>query len=389
MRILQLAPLWERVPPPAYGGTEAVVALLTDELVRRGHDVTLAASGDSRTGARLASVYPRSLRTATDVHDRSPHDWLHVAAALEMAKDFDIVHNHAGDLAVAFTGLLSTPVLTTMHCLVTPDTRPLWNRYPWYYNAISHAERRSVAPIRGGIDAGVVYNGVDVDSFPFSSDKDDYLLYLSRISPEKGPHTAIQVARKLGKRLVIAGKVDAYDRQFFETVVRPEIDGEQVTFVGEADGKLKRELYRRALCLLMPLDWEEPFGLVMVEAMACGTPVIVFPRGAAPEIVKDGETGFLVRDADEMARAVGRVDRIDPAACRRHAEERFGPEPMTAGYLEVYGRILAETRRGIYALAAPAAHGRSGNGSAAGSDGANGRLADGDEAGVRAGRDVA
>ncbi len=386
MRILQLAPLWETVPPPAYGGTEAVVALLTDELVRRGYDVTLCASGDSRTLARLASVYPRSLRTATELRDRAPHDWLHVATALSMAKDFDIVHNHVGDLAMAFAGLISTPVLTTMHCLVTPDTRPIWDRYCWYYNSISHAERRSMAPIRGGIDAGVVYNGVDVASFPFSSDKDDYLLYLSRISPEKGPHTAIKVARKLGKRLVIAGKVDAYDRQFFETVVRPQIDGEQVTFLGEADATLKRELYRRASCLLMPLDWEEPFGLVLVEAMACGTPVIVFPRGAAPEIVVDGETGFLVQDADEMAQAVGRIDRIDPAACRRHAEERFGLEPMTNGYLALYERILAETRRRVYALPATAATARSGNHAA--SD-ANGHGADGDDTAVRAGRGVA
>ncbi len=389
MRILQLAPLWETVPPPAYGGTEAVVALLTDELVRRGHDVTLCASGDSRTLARLASVYPRSLRTATELKDRAPHDWLHVATALEMAKDFDVVHNHAGDLAVAFSGLVSTPVLSTMHCPVTPDTRPLWDRYRWYYNSISHAERCSMAPIRGGIDAGVVYNGVDVPSFPFSSDKDDYLLYLSRISPEKGPHTAIKVARRLGRRLVIAGKVDAYDRQFFETVIRPQIDGEQVTFLGEADGRLKRELYRRASCLLMPLDWEEPFGLVLVEAMACGTPVIVFPRGAAPEIVVDGETGFLVQDADEMARAVGRVDRIDPAACRRHAEERFGPQPMTDGYLALYERILAETRRRVYALSATALSGWVAKGTATEATGADGHADGGDGSTLRAGRGVA
>lgn len=357
MRILQLAPLWETVPPPAYGGTEAVVALLTDELVRRGHDVTLCASGDSRTLAHLSSVYHRSLRTADDLKDRAPYDWLHVAAALEMAHKFDIVHNHAGDLAMAFSGLISTPVLSTMHCLITPDNRRIWDHYRWYYNTISESERRRMPPIAGGIDLGFVHNGIDVGSFPFASDKDDYLLFLSRISPEKGPHLAVEAAKRLGKRLLIAGKVDAYDRAFFETVVRPLIDGDRVQFLGEANARQKRELYVRASCLLMPLQWDEPFGLVMAEAMACGTPVIAFARGAAPEIIKDGVTGYLVDDVDGMVRAFSRLDRIDPAACRRHVQENFSAERMTDRYLELYEHILVDARRPAFTIAMASSNG--------------------------------
>jgi len=341
MRILQLAPIWETVPPPAYGGTETVVSVLTEGLVRAGHDVTLVASGDSTTAADLVSVYPRSLRTADELGDRSPYDWLHVATAMEMAQEFDIVHNHAGELAMAMSALITTPVLTTTHCLTTPDTARIWRRYRGAYNTISRSQRAHFQAFEGNARyMGHVYNAIDVESFPFQGEKSDDLLFLSRIAPEKGPEIAIDVAKRTGRRLIMAGKVDRVDRPYFEEHVRHLIDGEQIVFVGEADARLKRELYRSAYCLIMPLQWEEPFGLVMTEALACGTPVVAFPRGAAPEIVLHGETGFLVETVDEMVEIIPDVKRVNPAACRADVELRFGPRALVQGYLHVYERLL-------------------------------------------------
>lgn len=360
MRILQIAPLWESVPPPAYGGTEAVVSLLTDDLVARGHDVTLAASGDSCTSARLMSIFPRSLRAADDLRDRNPYDWAHIAEALRAADDFDIVHNHAGELAMAMSAMVRVPVLTTTHCLTTPDTRFIWDRYRGAFNTISHAQRRHFDWYEGPARyMGSVYNGIDVESFPFGADKGQDLLFLGRVAPEKGPQIAVEVARRVGRRLIIAGKVDNYDRAFFESVVEPLIDGRQIVFLGEADARLKRELYARATCVLMPLTWEEPFGLVMAEAMACGTPVIAFRRGSAPELVVHGVAGFVVDTVEEMCDAVGQVGRIDPAACRAHVAAHFGIGQMTDGYLRLYEHLLDKPDResSIEASAVPPAAG--------------------------------
>jgi len=341
MRILQLAPLWEACPPPAYGGTEAVVSLLAEELVARGHTVILAASGDSRTSATLLATYQRSLRRADELADRNPYDWMHISNALRSAGDVDIVHNHAGELAMSMTGLIRTPVLTTMHCLVTPDTQFVWERYTGAYNTISKSQRRHMPALRGAAEyVGHVYNAIDVESFPFQSEKGDDLLFLSRMAPEKGPEYAVQVAKRTGRRLIMAGKVDNYDRAFFEEVMRNLIDGDQIVFDGEADAMRKRELYRSAYCLLMPLRWEEPFGLVMPEAMACGTPVIAFRRGSAEELIVDGETGFIVDSMEEMVEAVGRVDEIEPRRCRQHVREHFSPQIMASAYLRVYERLL-------------------------------------------------
>lgn len=341
MKILQIAPLWETVPPPAYGGTEAVVHILVEELVRRGHDVTLCASGDSITSARLQACYPRSLRSATDLECKTVYSWMHSALAVRDAGKYDIVHNHGGEEVMALSHLAEdVPMLTTMHCLITPDTRFVWDRYRGHYNTISWAQRRIMPEVRSGKFAGVVHNAIDVTSFPFDPEKEDYLLFLSRISLEKGPHLAVEVARRTGRRLIIAGKVDPMDIHFFANTMAPLIDGDQVVFVGEADAAMKRRLYRRAHCLLMPIMWEEPFGLVMAEAQACGTPVLTFKRGAAPEIVRDGETGFVVRDVDQMIEAVKRVPEIDPLACRRHVEERFDVPAMADRYLRIYESMI-------------------------------------------------
>jgi glycosyltransferase involved in cell wall biosynthesis len=367
MRILQIAPAWEPVPPPAYGGTESVVSLLTEELVRRGHDVTLWASGDSQTAARLESVCPRALRTA-ECADTRPWDLLHAASALARAGEFDIVHNHAGEVVLAMADLVRRPILSTLHCAITDDTWPLWNRHRGWYNAISHAQARGLPPLAGPKLAGVVHNAVDVKTFPFREEKEDFLLFLARICPEKGVTIAIEVARRLDRQLIIAGKVDRADAAYFQREVEPLIDGDQVVFVGEADGERKRDLLSRAACLLLPLQWEEPFGLALAEALACGTAVVACPRGAAPEVVEHGVGGFLAEGIDDLCQAVADTGRIRPADCRARAEQRFDVATMVAGYEELYGKILrhdelaGDIRTGIIPVASVRQNGRVGSG---------------------------
>jgi len=343
MKILQVAPLWETVPPPAYGGTEAVAGVLCEELVRRGHDVTLCASGDSITRAELFSIYPRSLRTASDIADKRPYELVHAALSLKQASKFDIIHNHVGETLMAMSHLVDVPMLTTMHCLITPDTKFIWDSYEGWYNTISRSEKESMPPIANNNYCGAVYNGIDVASFPYDKQKDEYLLFLSRISVDKAPHLAVEAAKRLDARLIIAGKVDPnpMDQEYFRDVIAPLIDGEQIQFFGEANSAQKRKLYAKARCLLIPLCWEEPFGLVLAEAMACGTPVVAFRRGAASEVVVHGETGFLVDDLDGMVEAVRNIHQIDSLRCRLHVEENFSPERMADGYLKVYRQILA------------------------------------------------
>jgi glycosyltransferase involved in cell wall biosynthesis len=241
---------------------------------------------------------------------------------------------------MALAGLTDVPMLSTMHCLITPDTKFVWDHYEGYYNTISRTQVHSVPSLDRPQNAGVVYNAIDVATFPFSDSKEDYLLCINRVSAEKGTHLAVEAARRAGRKLIIAGKVDDADREYYETIVKPLIDGRDVEFVGEADHRLKRELYAAAACVLMPICWEEPFGLVMTEAMACGTPVIAFARGAAPELIVDGETGFLVDDVEEMAAAVGRIGSIDPRRCREHVEANFDVPVMVEAYLRVYRQIL-------------------------------------------------
>jgi glycosyltransferase involved in cell wall biosynthesis len=337
MRIGIIAPLELRVPPIGYGGTELVVSLLTEELVRRGHDVTLFASGDSITRARLVAGCERYLRGSA--RDSSILTMLNAVSCLERASEYDIIHNHTSLEGMAAAGLVRTPVLTTLHGGILGDWKLLFMHYKGWYNTISHA-MKALLPKKERF-AGVVYNSINVASYPFNSGKrDDYLLFLSRISSEKGPHLAIEAAKRLGARLIIAGNVHSPDRPYFEERVLPRLDGDQIVFVGEADYYRKRELMARARCLLAPVVWPEPFGLFMAEAMACGTPVIAFNNGAAPEVVSHGETGYIVNNVDEMAEAVGLVDRIDPSACRRHVEQRFNVSRMADEYLSAYIKVL-------------------------------------------------
>jgi glycosyltransferase involved in cell wall biosynthesis len=336
MRIGMIAPLEIRVPPAAYGGTELVVSLLTEELVRRGHDVTLFASGDSLTTATLVPGSPHFLRGSG--REAGILTMLNVVSCLERADEFDVIHNHAGLEGMALAGLVDTPVLTTLHGGLKGDWLLLFERYKGWYNAISQSAR-SLLPVKDNF-AGVIYNAIDHESYTFNpGERDDSLLFLSRISVEKGPHLAIEVAKRLGRRLIIAGNVDSVDEHYFKTQIEPAIDGELVQYVGEADYDVKRRLFSSVSCLLAPLTWDEPFGLFMAEALACGTPVIAMRKGSAPEVVQHGETGFIVDDVDDMVNAIARIGEINPHACRQHVAERFSIGRMTDDYLAAYDRI--------------------------------------------------
>lgn len=354
MRVLQLAPVWETVPPPAYGGTETVVSVLTEALARRGIDVTLAASGDSTSSAPIVSVCPQSLRVAGLHEDAVQYAIMHTVHALKDADRYDIIHYHNGppsEFGMALSHLVRVPMLATLHNNLHPATQFIWQRYEGWYNTISHHQHRTMPCMPRAKFAGVVYNAIDVESFPFQAEKQEYVLFIGRMDACKGAHLAIEAARRAGIQIKLAGKISAEsEREYFYNVVEPLIDGEQAIFLGEADGQMKRDLYAGARALLVPIQWDEPFGLVMIEAMACGTPVIVFPRGAAPEIVVDGETGFHVQDVNAMAEAVRVCDRIDPLACRRHVEQRFGPEALADAYLETYERVIWADRKGFARL---------------------------------------
>lgn len=346
MRILQLAPIWETVPPPAYGGTETVVSALTEELVRRGHQVTLCASGDSQTAAELFAVQPYSLRQAGLTADALQYSLVHVALALKDADQFDIVHNHNGppsELAMAMSHLVRTPFLTTLHNYPVAQTRFIWEHYTGWYNTISKSMTAAIEPFPRAKFAGHVHNAIDVCSFPFQAEKKDFVLFIGRFTREKAAHLAIEAAKRAGVRIVLAGKISMPDEhEYFETSVRPLLIPGRVEYLGEADALLKRRLFADARTLLMPMLWDEPFGLVITEAMACGTPVIAYDRGAAPELIIPGRTGFLVEDVAEMAAMIERAGEIDPDACRRHVEEHFSPAALADRYLAVYQRILDE-----------------------------------------------
>lgn len=342
MRIAMIAPLELRVPPVAFGGTELVVSLLTEELVRRGHDLTLFASGDSVTAARLVSVCSRFL-WGTD-SDSEILNLLNVVACLRQGDQFDIIHNHNERAGLAMAGLVDTPVLTTIHNNYAGDQLFLFANYQGWYNPIS-LSASSLLPAKER-SAGVIYNPIDVDSYPFNDgEREPYLLFLSRMCQEKGPHLAIEVAKRLGRRLVLAGNFwDREDEEYFRTKVLPEVDGEQIRYVGEADYFQKRELMSSAYCLLAPITWSEPFGLFMAEAMACGTPVVAFNRGAAPEVVSNGETGFVVDNLDEMTEAVQRIHEVDPIRCREHVRRNFDVPRVVDDYLAAYELVISSSR---------------------------------------------
>jgi glycosyltransferase involved in cell wall biosynthesis len=342
MRIAEVAPLYEGVPPRGYGGTERVVSYLTEELVARGHDVTLFASGDSVTAARLAPCCPQGLR----LNDRrSDPVALHLAMLLrvyERAREFDVIHCHTDYLGLPLTRLTDRPTVLTLHGrLDLLETHPVYRAFPEAaLVSVSDAQR---TPLTGVTWAATVHHGLPPDLFRFAPGPGRFLLFLGRISPEKRPDAAIRVAVAAGVPLRIAAKVDPADRVYFEEVIRPLLGHPLVEFVGEVDDAGKQALLGEALALLFPVDWPEPFGLVMIEALASGTPVIARRRGSVPEVIEHGRTGFLCESEDEMVAAVARLDALCRADCREAFERRFTVGRMAADYLRVFAACRART----------------------------------------------
>jgi glycosyltransferase involved in cell wall biosynthesis len=342
MRIAQVAPLWERVPPPAYGGIELVVGLLTDELVRRGHEVTLFASGDSISLAKLESVHPQALRLDPKVKEYGIYEMLQMSRVYEQAADFDIIHSHMGCAALPYGNLVKTPTVHTLHGIFTPDNEKMFTharRQP--YVSISNAQREARLNLNC---VSTVYNGIDPSIYEFRAEPKDppYLAFLGRISPEKGTHLAIQIAKRSGWHLKMAGKVDAVDVKYFEQEIKPLIDGKQIEYLGESDHNQKNELLGGAVATLFPITWREPFGLVMIESMATGTPVIAMNMGATSEVILHGKTGFLCQNVDEFVEAINQVAELNRQTCREHVLKHFSVQRMTDGYEAVYQQILAE-----------------------------------------------
>ena len=342
MRIAQIAPLYESVPPRLYGGTERVVSWLADELVQRGHEVTLFASGDSRTHARLVSAWPRALRLDPAQPDPFALHTLELAQAFSRADDFDVVHCHVDYLALPYGRLVSTPVVHTLHGRL--DLRPLIHVLTELREvplvSISDSQREPLA----GLDlnwVATVHHGLPMRDVPAVTTASDgrYLVFLGRMSAEKRPDLAIAVAKRAGLPLIMAAKVDRPDREYFEREIRPQLGHPLIEYIGEVSDAEKWRLLGDALALLFPIDWPEPFGLAMIEALACGTPVVARPCGAVPEIVRDGEVGFLADTVDELVAAVKRVDVIDRARCRRWAEAQFSVGVMADHYESVYRRL--------------------------------------------------
>jgi glycosyltransferase involved in cell wall biosynthesis len=346
MRIAQIAPLHEAVPPKLYGGTERVVSYLTEELVALGHQVTLFASGDSVTSARLLAACPRSLRLDPDIRDVVA---LHIQMMEEVrrhAEEFDVLHFHLDYLPFSMFSRQAIPFVTTLHGrLDLPELGPIFNAFPGAaVVSISNAQRlglpqaRFVATVPHGIPA------LGPESRP--SITPAYLAFLGRISPEKGPDRAIRIARACGIPLKIAAKVDKANQRYFDAIIRPMLDSPGVEMVGEISEREKPAFLCGAMGLLMPIDWPEPFGLVMIEAMSCGTPVIAFNRGSVPEVIEDGLTGFIVEDEAAAIAAVSRLDQLDRGAVRVRFEQRFTARRMAEDYLAAY-RSLAEGERPV------------------------------------------
>ncbi len=353
LRIAQIAPLYERVPPKLYGGTERVVSYITEELVRRGHEVTLFASGDSITAAKLEPGCPQALRLMGKPELGAFLQLPMLSDAFEGAAErFDVIHTHIDYWSFPFARLTGMPTVSTMHGrLDIDDLRPVYWRYRTMpLVSISDAQR---APLSFANWVATIYHGLPRDLLRFSPSPGKYLAFLGRISPEKRVDIAIDVARRAGIPFKIAAKVDVVDRDYYEAVIRPRLSAPNVEYIGEISEAEKSEFLGNALALLFTIDWPEPFGLAMIEAMACGTPVVARPCGSVPEVVRPGVTGFIAKELDELVAAVKRIDSISRDGCRQEFERRFTVETMADNYERVYRRLIAEAKE--RATAAPTA----------------------------------
>jgi glycosyltransferase involved in cell wall biosynthesis len=343
MRVAQIAPLTESVPPRLYGGTERVVSFLTEELVAMGHDVTLFASGDSETSAELAAAWPCALRFDRSIRDAMAPHMLMMEQVYRRAAEFDVLHFHLDYWPFSLFGRNATPFLTTLHGrLDLPELVPIFDCFPTVpLVSISDAQR---IPLPGANFVETVHHGLParlLTPLPVTS---RYLAFLGRICPEKRPDRAIHIARQAGIPLKMAAKVDRVDEAYFHDTIRPMIDGASVELIGEINDAEKPEFLSGAIGLLVPIDWPEPFGLVMIEAMACGTPVIAYNQGSVPEIIEHGVTGFIVEDEAEAVAAVGELGRLSRSVIRQQFERRFTARRMAEDYLSVYHRLTVKTR---------------------------------------------
>jgi len=337
MKIAMLAPVAWRTPPRHYGPWERVTSLLTEELVRLGIDVTLFATQDSITTAKLQAVCPCGYEENLNLN---PKVWecLHISFCFEQAEQFDIIHNQFDFLPLSYSRLVSTPVLTTIHGFSSPEILPVYKKYDStsYYVSISNADRAPELRYEA-----TIYHGIDIENFTFREEPEgDYLLYFSRFHPEKGAKEAIEIARLAGKKLIMAGIIQ--DSQYFEKYVVPAIKSGDAKYVGSVCRDERNKLLGEALALLHPISFDEPFGLSVVEAMACGTPVIAFRRGSMPELIEHGRTGFLVASVQEVVECVDKIKEIDRKECRITVEKRFTKERMAREYIQVYKKILSE-----------------------------------------------
>jgi len=344
MKIAQVSPLIESVPPRQYGGIERIVSYLTEELVAQGHDVTLFASGDSVTSARLIAPCKHALRL--DACQESPaHHLVMFEELYRRAADFDIIHFHTGYQHFPLGRRLTVPHITTQHGRLDiaelDDLNREFHEIPVV--SISDSQRE---PLPYANWQGTVYNGLPLDLYQYTPKTEDYLAFLGRASPEKGIDEAINIARQTGRKLKIAAKVDLVDKHYFANTIQPLLKQPDIEFIGEINDVQKQDFLGNASALLFPINWPEPFGLVMTEAMACGTPVIAYNRGAVPEVIKHGVSGFIINTQQEAINAVGQLDTIDRQGCRRVFEQRFSSQRMTQSYLRLYEQQIRQHQKG-------------------------------------------
>jgi len=346
MRIAQIAPLFESVPPKYYGGTERIVSYLTEELVRQGHDVTIFASGDSVTKARLLAPCRRSLRLDQNCVDQMAHHILMLEEVFKRADEFDVLHFHIDYLHFPLSRRSGAAQVTTLHGrLDIPDIVPLYKEFAEMpVVSISNAQRE---PLPWANWQATVYHGIPDDLYRFRPEPGKYLAFLGRISPEKRVDRAIEVAKRVGIPIKIAAKVDKVDADYFEGVVEPLLRHPLVEFVGEIGDGEKDEFLGNAYALLFPIDWPEPFGLVMIEAMACGTPVIAYRKGSVPEVMEEGATGFIVKELEDAVEAVKRIPELSRERCREVFECRFTASRMASDYVRVYEKVAARQAAAI------------------------------------------
>ncbi len=339
MRIAMLSPIAWSTPPKQYGPWELVTSLLTEGLVKRGIDVTLFATMDSKTSARLHAVCPRPYEEDKDL-DPKAWECLHISELMEHAAEFDLIHNNFDFLPISYTGLIDTPVVSTIHGFSSQKILPVYEKYneKVFYISISNADRSPRLDYKT-----TIYHGIDVDSFTFNDNPDNYLLFLGRIHPDKGTREAIEIAKKAGMKLRMAGLI--HDHEYFDTQVKPYIDNDQVVYEGHVSSDIRNSLMGSAYCVLHPIGFKEPFGLTVVESMACGTPVIAYNKGSMSELIINGENGFLVDSIDEAVAAIQKIPGISRRRCRKIAQTRFSVERMVDDYIAVYESIISRCKR--------------------------------------------